>query len=262
MANKCIAAVILAVALFGWPAFGQSIADLFQKGIYTQETVGDLDGAIKIYRQIINAGTEAHGYAAQALYRLGLCLQAKGDSAGAIQAFQKLVKDYPDEKELAAKAQQYLPAAVRDPFLGFSFVVPPRWMVALPESLSGGWDDVRMYDPEGQATYAGVVAIGSKPGDPETYFRSRPESWRQYTEASKENWMYRPESIRRFQVGGREAQSLVADYTEGGQRKVEFVTWVPSENIRLAIYAWGIDPENVDSFLKRFHPIVDSLVVP
>lgn len=109
MTTRSLATVILAIAVVSCAAAGQSIADLFQKGIYTQETVGDLDGAIRIYRQVISAGTEAHGYTAQALYRLGLCLHAKGDSAGAIQAFEKLVKDYPDEKELAAKVQQYLP---------------------------------------------------------------------------------------------------------------------------------------------------------
>jgi hypothetical protein len=154
------------------------------------------------------------------------------------------------------------PNPVRDPLLGFSFVAPPRWVVQLPDSLSGGWDFVRLYDPEGQAAYVSVLAIASEPGDLDAYLRSRSESWRQHTEARKQNWTVRPESVRRLQVGGQEAQSLIADYTEAGQPKVEFVTWVPSANIRLAIRAYGIDPQNLDAFLKRFQPIVDSLKVP
>jgi hypothetical protein len=87
---------------------GQSAGELLQKGIYTQETVGDLDGAIRIYRQILNSASESRAVAAQAQYRLGLCLQGKGDSAGAAQAFRKLVKAYPEQTELVAKAQQKL----------------------------------------------------------------------------------------------------------------------------------------------------------
>jgi hypothetical protein len=88
---------------------GQSPGELLQKGIYTQETVGDLDGAIRIYRQILSGAAESRSVAAQAQYRLGICLLGKGDSAGAAQAFQKLIKEYPEQKELLAKARQKLP---------------------------------------------------------------------------------------------------------------------------------------------------------
>ena len=33
----------------------QSPADQLQKGIYAQETAGDIDGAIKIFRQVANS---------------------------------------------------------------------------------------------------------------------------------------------------------------------------------------------------------------
>ena len=109
MLLKSIMAAILGIAIAGQPARAQSAGELLQKGIYTQETVGDLDGAIRIYRQILTGSAESRAYAAQAQYRLGLCLQAKGDSAGAAQAFRKLVKEYPEQKELLAKAQRKLP---------------------------------------------------------------------------------------------------------------------------------------------------------
>src|SRR5271166_1418281 len=109
MLLKSIMAAVLAIGIAGQAARAQSAGVLLQKGIYTQETVGDLDGAIKIYRQILGSTAESRAYAAQAQYRLGICLQAKGDSAGAAQAFRKLVKDYPEQKELLAKAQQKLP---------------------------------------------------------------------------------------------------------------------------------------------------------
>ena len=109
MLLKSMLAATLAIVIAGQPARAQSAGELLQKGIYTQETVGDLDGAIKIFRQILGSAAESRAYAAQAQYRLGLCLQSKGDSAGAAEAFRKLVKDYPEQKDLLAKAQQKLP---------------------------------------------------------------------------------------------------------------------------------------------------------
>src|SRR5215471_8725854 len=91
-------AAILVAVLTGVPGNGQSPADLLQKGIYTQETVGDLDGAIKIYRQIANSASQSRTYAAQAQYRLGLCLLKKGENGEAVKAFEKLMQDYPEEK--------------------------------------------------------------------------------------------------------------------------------------------------------------------
>ncbi|MCX6622938.1 MAG: tetratricopeptide repeat protein [Acidobacteria bacterium] len=102
---------VLIAVLVACAAWSQSAADLLQKGIYTQETVGDLDGAIKIYRQVVTSSSESRAYAAQAQYRLGQCLLKKGAAAEATQAFKTLVSDYPEQTELVAKAKAYLPAA-------------------------------------------------------------------------------------------------------------------------------------------------------
>src|SRR4249920_3726100 len=103
MTIRQLALTIFAVVLMGLPAEAQSTAELLQKGIYTQETVGDLDGAIKIYRQIVNSSSQSRTYAAQAQYRLAQCLLKKGENAEAVKAFEKLMQDYPEEKELVAK---------------------------------------------------------------------------------------------------------------------------------------------------------------
>ncbi len=108
MTIKKLTLTIFAAILLGLPAAGQSTADLLQKGIYTQETVGDLDGAIKIYRQIVNSASHSRTYAAQAQYRLAQCLLKKGDKAEAAKAFEKLVQDYSEEKELVAKAREQM----------------------------------------------------------------------------------------------------------------------------------------------------------
>jgi tetratricopeptide (TPR) repeat protein len=80
-------------------------AELLQKGIYAQETAGDLDGAIKIYHQIVDSHPPQREIAAQAQYRLGLTLLAKGDANGASQEIQRLGWDFPDYKDLIASAK-------------------------------------------------------------------------------------------------------------------------------------------------------------
>ena len=89
MTVRQLALIIFAVVLMGLPAQGQSTAELLQKGIYTQETVGDLDGAIKIYRQIINSASQSRTYAAQAQYRLGVCLLKKGENGKPSRHFRR-----------------------------------------------------------------------------------------------------------------------------------------------------------------------------
>lgn len=110
--EKFILTLVLAM-LIVQPVAAQSTADLLQKGIYTQETVGDLDGAIKIYRQIVSSASQSRAYAAQAEYRLGLCLLKKGEKADAAKAFEKLARDYPEEKELVAKIREFLPGELK-----------------------------------------------------------------------------------------------------------------------------------------------------
>ncbi len=98
---KSFAAVILSAAL----TFAQSqptAAELLQKGIYAQETAGDLDGAIKIYHQIVDSHPTQREIAAQAQYRLGMTLLEKGDAAAASQEIQRLGWDFPDYRDLVA----------------------------------------------------------------------------------------------------------------------------------------------------------------
>src|SRR5262249_9435994 len=57
--------------------------------------------------------------AAQAQYRLGVCYYKKKNYADATAAFEKLQKDYPDQKDLIALANKYL--------AGAAALLPPPW---------------------------------------------------------------------------------------------------------------------------------------
>ncbi|MEI7834977.1 MAG: DUF4019 domain-containing protein [Planctomycetota bacterium] len=102
---------MLAVAILSGGALAQSPttapaspALLLEKGIYTEEALGDLDAAIVIYRQVAEQARTDRAHAAQAQFRLGVCLQKTKRAGEAIEAFRTLQADFADQKALAARA--------------------------------------------------------------------------------------------------------------------------------------------------------------
>ena len=102
MTTYRIAVLAAAAALLALPAAAQTAGELLQKGIYTQDTAGDLDGAIAIYRQIVNSGNSPRDIAAQAQYRLAQSLIEKGDLANGATEFSNLARNYADYGKLIA----------------------------------------------------------------------------------------------------------------------------------------------------------------
>ena len=83
-------------------------SELLEKGIYTEETVGDLEAAIAVYEQVIKAGKESHKAAAEAQFRIGLCYEKQGKMDLAAGSFQSVVDDFPDAKEWVNQAKSHL----------------------------------------------------------------------------------------------------------------------------------------------------------
>ena len=102
MKQTGIVAATVMVLLVATPAISQTAAEQLQKGIYTQETAGDLDGAVAIYRQIVSSGSSPRDVAAQAQYRLAQSLIQKGDLGNAAQEFDKLARSYADYSKLVS----------------------------------------------------------------------------------------------------------------------------------------------------------------
>jgi len=111
-----IRTAILAVSIAIHPSFVHadppSLSELLEKGIYAEETKGDVDGAITIYQQLVAEAIANQSVGAQAEYRLALCLLKKNRLPEANAAFEKLIHDFPDEKELVVKAREHLPSKI------------------------------------------------------------------------------------------------------------------------------------------------------
>ncbi len=93
------------------PIEAANASTLLEKALYTEQTVGDLDAAIALYAQIIDDEGRRGPHAAQAQYHLGLCLLKQGSTADANDAFDTLIRTYPDQASLVAQARQQLAAA-------------------------------------------------------------------------------------------------------------------------------------------------------
>jgi hypothetical protein len=117
--NARYLAVTALAALFALAASAQPGADLLQKGTYAQETMGDLDGAIKIYRQITSTAGVSKPIAAQAQYQLVLSMLQKGDRVAAARELDLLARNYPDQQDLINKARKLIP--------GGSTLLAPAW---------------------------------------------------------------------------------------------------------------------------------------
>ncbi|NLF31010.1 MAG: tetratricopeptide repeat protein [Planctomycetes bacterium] len=129
------------MAAAAWPCAGraqtaQTPAMLLERGIYTEETVGDLDAAIVIYRQVVKEAAAGQSCAAQAQYRLAMCYARKGDAARAAAELNAVLTAYPQETGVVKLAQRELAKLRAD---GPAADAAPRVAATVPKAFA---DDV------------------------------------------------------------------------------------------------------------------------
>jgi hypothetical protein len=109
--SRFITTAGLAALLAVVPVFAGTAGELLQKGIYTQQTIGDVDAAIQIYRQVIASAGSRRALAAHAQMQIVAALLQKGDPDGARREFNALVRRYSDQKEIIASIRARLEAS-------------------------------------------------------------------------------------------------------------------------------------------------------
>src|ERR1051325_1516161 len=111
--TKQILAVAVALSLVTVErrALGASAAELLEKGIYTEETKGDLKAAINIYGQIVDDSNADANMVGQAQLRLGLCELKLGNKPQAISALERLRQQFPDKEKILAMVERKSPFA-------------------------------------------------------------------------------------------------------------------------------------------------------
>lgn len=80
---------------------------LLQKAIQVETVDGDLNAAIKLYRQIVENPGENRTVAAKALLQIGKCYEKLG-SLEARKAYETLLEEYADQSDIATEARARL----------------------------------------------------------------------------------------------------------------------------------------------------------
>jgi len=87
----------------------ESAKQLFEKALHLEETKGDLEKAVEVYKRIVAEFPGERVLAAQSFYHLGLCYEKLG-LRDAQKAFQNVIEAYPDQTETVRLAREKLAA--------------------------------------------------------------------------------------------------------------------------------------------------------
>lgn len=85
----------------------QSAEQVLQSGLYKEEVEGEVGEAIAIYKRIIKDFPDNREIAAKAQFRIGMCYEKLGRKE-AQNAYQTVIQDYGEQKEVVAKAKDRL----------------------------------------------------------------------------------------------------------------------------------------------------------
>ncbi|GAH31660.1 unnamed protein product, partial [marine sediment metagenome] len=83
----------------------QTAGQLFEKALYKEEATGELQQAIDLYQQILKEFPENREFAAKSLLHLGICYEKLGLKQ-ARGTYQDVINKYPDQQGEVAMAKE------------------------------------------------------------------------------------------------------------------------------------------------------------
>jgi len=273
MICRFIATAALAVPLTLLAGFAQTPAELLQKGIYTQDTAGDLDGAIQIYRQVTASTPSQSPEAAQAQFRIADAMLQKGDLSGAATEFGILASRYSEQQALISKMAARLGAIANQPVgtvrdgryrnnrTGLELPVAAPWKVTYNGLSSDNGDMVGLTDGSQVDFGVWMKPEESTPAEILEKLRAAPPAKVKMNEGVP-GFAFRPESIQMHTVAGQQALSAVADYVENGQKMAAAYTWIYTAKTHAVFIARGLPVADLASAQSRLEQIVATAVVP
>jgi len=105
---------MLALFLLVWGSFlfsdfvqQETAKELFEKALYFEETKGDLENAIHVYKQIVEQFPNERNTAAEALLHLGICYEKMG-KIEAQKAYERIITEFPDQRQTVEAARTRL----------------------------------------------------------------------------------------------------------------------------------------------------------
>jgi len=90
----------------------ETAGQLFEKALYVEESEGDLQKAIDIFQKIVKQYSQNREAAAKAQLHIGLCYEKLGLKE-AEKSYQKVIENFPDQKEAVERAREKLSSLQR-----------------------------------------------------------------------------------------------------------------------------------------------------
>jgi Tol biopolymer transport system component len=107
-----VSALCLLLFVFNSLSYQQTAGELFEKALYMEEAQGDLQKAIELYQKVLKQFPENREVAAKAQLHVGLCCEKLGLEE-AENAFQKVIDNYPEQAEVVKMAREKLSILLR-----------------------------------------------------------------------------------------------------------------------------------------------------
>jgi Tol biopolymer transport system component len=95
----------------------QTAEEMYEEAVFKKDADGDMAGAIKIFREIVERFPDNVGIAAKAQLQIGICYEKLGQKnvKQAQEAFQKVIDDYPTQSTEVKIAREKLSLLLRGP---------------------------------------------------------------------------------------------------------------------------------------------------
>ena len=108
MKTKILFAGILLASAALLSAATNDLTPLLQQGMLDEEATHDLNAAIADYQSLATQFDKDREIAATAIYRLGECYRKLGQTNEAAAQYERIVREFPDQKTLVPMSQQNL----------------------------------------------------------------------------------------------------------------------------------------------------------
>ena len=237
-----LARVVALVLLLAPVAHAQSLSELLEKAVYTEETLGNVEGAIRIYQQIINGSVPGTTIRQEAQRRLD-----------AARAYLKTTPDLPPGTLVGG--------TYRHTRTGLSFSLPRHWVVQGTNPSSDDGEMVRITAVEPEADVAvWMIPEGNDAQSIEQKLDGSPAMKLVSRRAGYHNYRYRPDSIQRLTINGKAAMMAIADF--GDDRPyVEYLTWIYTERTHTFFFA-VVEAQDFARFRPQFERLLQSTNIP
>ena len=151
---------------------------------------------------------------------------------------------------------------------GINFAVPVGWTLLVAGPSSDGGEMVTLRD-SGTDTTLSVWMIVTKTSQEGIAAAGRADWYRhvvgmkirqRYDQGLRDYWVA-ADTIQERVISGRNALAAVGEFTEGGQRVAECLTWIVGDNARAFFFARA-PKSSLDLVQLRFDELVATAVIP